>query len=101
MSNWKDFEDRIIWDFKPGEEFKRYTEGYAFIVDVIDEVPWLSLYKIKKYSCQSSPIKQQPPREMLLSALDRQGADIKRGGLFEIDQDLREWIKENLLKGQD
>lgn len=98
MSQLKEIEERIIWGFKPGEEFKRYQDGYAFIIDVFEEVPMLSLYKIKKYSCESSPTKKQPPREMLISALEKQGGELKRGGMFEINQEIREWIGENLLK---
>lgn len=30
----KEIEDRIIWDFKIGDEFKLNLQGYAFIIDV-------------------------------------------------------------------
>ncbi len=99
MNVWKEFEDKIIWDFKIGDEFKSSLEGYAFVVDVYEGVPRLALYKIKKYSCESSPTKIQPPEEMLVSAVTGQGGDLKKGGLFQIDGEIKEWIKENLFKG--
>lgn len=99
MNVWKEFEDKINWDFRIGDEFKNNLEGYAFIVDVFEGVPRLALYKIKKYSCESSPTKVQPPREMLAAALARQGGDLKKGGLFQIDGEIKDWIRENLFKG--
>lgn len=98
MDPLKDFEESIIWDFRIGDEFKKQLEGYAFIVDVYEEVPRLALYKIKKYSCQSSPTKIQPPVEMLVTAVLTQGGSIRKGGLFEIDQEIKDWIMKNLLK---
>ncbi len=93
----KEIEEKIIWDFKIGDEFKSGIEGYAFIIDVFEEVPRLSLYKIKRYSCESSPTRIQPPEGMLISAVAGQGGDIKRGGLFQINGEIREWIRENIL----
>lgn len=97
MEVWHEFRGKIFWDFKVGDEFKKAIEGYAFIVDVIEGVPRLSLYKIKKYSCESSPTKVQPPEEMLAAAVIRQGGDPEREGLYNIDTDLRIWIEENLF----
>lgn len=98
MSLWKDIENRIIWDFKVGDEFKKYQEGYAFVVDVYECIPKLSLYKIKKNSAECNPIRKQPDQELLLSAIEKQGIKIIRGGIFSIDSELQEWIKENLFK---
>lgn len=97
MDVWNKFREKILWDFKVGDEFKKGIEGYAFIVDVLEGVPRLSLYKIKKYSCESSPTKVQPPEEMLTAAVTRQGGDLDREGLFNIDPDIRIWIEENLF----
>jgi len=52
MSLWREIENKIIWDFNVGNEFKNRREGYAFVVDVYEGIPKLSLYKIKKYSSE-------------------------------------------------
>jgi len=98
MSLWKDIENRIIWDFKVGDEFKKYQEGYAFVVDVYEGIPKLSLYKIKKNSAECNPIRKQPDQELLCRAIEKQGIKIIRGGIFSIDSELQDWIKENLFK---
>lgn len=98
MSLWKELEDRIIWDFKVGDEFKLYKEGYAFVIDVYEGVPKLAFYKIKKYSAESNLVKKQPDHEMLLSAVKRQGGERKRHGLFSIDDKIKEWIRNELFK---
>ncbi|MFZ5647174.1 MAG: DVU0772 family protein [Bacillota bacterium] len=91
-------EDRIIWDFKVGDEFKLNREGYAFVIDVYEGEPKLSFYKIKRYSSESNPTKKQPQQEMLLSAVKNQGGDLKRGGLFSIDDNIKDWIRSELFK---
>lgn len=98
MSLWKEIEDKIIWDFKVGDEFKNGREGYAFVIDVYEKIPKLSLYKIKKNSSEANPLRKQPDREMLYRALDKQGVQIIRGGIFSIDSEVEGWIRENLFK---
>ncbi|MFZ5652104.1 MAG: DVU0772 family protein [Bacillota bacterium] len=97
MSLWKDLEERIIWDFKVGDEFKLNREGYAFVIDVYEGVPKLAFYKIKKYSAECNLIKKQPDPEMLLSAIKKQGGEIKRHGLFSIDDEIMSWVRNELF----
>jgi hypothetical protein len=102
MSLWKEIEERIAWDFRVGDEFKRGLDGkYAFILDVCEGEPKVALYKIKKYSCESNTIKQQPPREMLLKAAEEQGADKVRNGIYNIDGEIEAWIRKNYFNYQD
>ncbi|MFZ5634156.1 MAG: DVU0772 family protein [Bacillota bacterium] len=100
MSLWQEIEQKIIWDFKVGEEFKLNREGYAFVVDVYEGNPKLALYKIKRYSSESNPVKKQPPEEMLAKCVADQGGDMKRGGLFNINAGIEKWIREELMSGQ-
>lgn len=96
MSLWKEIEDRIVWDFRLGDEFKSNMEGrFAFILDVFEGEVKVALYKMKKYSSESNPVKQQPPREMLLRALQHKCADMHRGGVFDINEELLAWIRKN------
>ncbi|MFZ5644253.1 MAG: DVU0772 family protein [Bacillota bacterium] len=96
MSLWKELEDRIAWDFNIGDEFKKNMDGrYAFIIDIYEESVKLALYKMKKYSCESNPIKQQPPKEMILKAVQDKCTDYVRGGMYDIDEDLKTWIRKN------
>jgi len=73
-------------------------EGYAFVVDVYEGIPKLSLYKIKKYSSECNPIRKQPDQKLLYQALEKQGVKIIRGGIFSIDSELQGWIRDNLFK---
>ncbi|MCL6478353.1 MAG: hypothetical protein K6T65_08040 [Peptococcaceae bacterium] len=100
MSLWQEIHQKIIWDFKVGEEFKLNREGYAFIVDVYEGVPKLCLYKIRKYSSESNPVKKQPPEDILVKCVTEQGGDLKRGGMFNINPEVEKWIKEELMSGQ-
>ncbi|MFZ5597321.1 MAG: DVU0772 family protein [Bacillota bacterium] len=100
MSLWKEIEDKIFWDFKVGDEFKVGKFGYAFVIDVYDNEPKLALYKIKKYSCESNPVKKQPDRDMLLNAVKNQGDGLMRDGLYSIDDNLKSWIKSVLMVEQ-
>lgn len=100
VSLWQEIESRIIWGFKVGEEFKVYQDGYAFVIDVYDCMPKLALYKIKRYSSESNPVKIQPPAEMLSRCVKEQGGDMKKGGLFSINPEIENWIRLNLINGQ-
>ncbi|HBV97821.1 MAG: hypothetical protein JL50_02730 [Peptococcaceae bacterium BICA1-7] len=99
MSLWKQIESRVAWDFRVGDEFKRGQDGkFAFVLDIYEGEPKVALYKIKKYSCESNTIKQQPPSEMLLSAAKKEGADRVRHGIFNIDGEIEAWIRKNYFE---
>ncbi|MHB8157427.1 MAG: DVU0772 family protein, partial [Desulfocucumaceae bacterium] len=89
----------LLWDFKLGDEFKKNLEGQlAFIVDVYEKKPKLTLYRMKKNSSECNPIKNQPPEELLFAAIEKQGGKIIRNGMFNIDSEVEKWIKESLFK---
>lgn len=94
----KENEEHIIWDFCLEEEFKNRQVGCSFVIDVNDQKPQLSLYIMKKRLSKSETLAQQPPREMLVRAVEETGASLQRDCLYDINDEIRQWIKENLLK---
>lgn len=91
---------RVMWDFRLENEatlFRNRQTGYAFIVDVLDGTPRLSLYHVTRFGSKSDFLESQPPQELLVKALAEQGASINRDGLYNINHELRLWIKENVL----
>lgn len=102
MSLWKEIGEKIAWDFRVGDEFKPGSAGkYAFVLDVCEGEPKVALYKIKKYSCESNTIKQQPPVEMLVKAAQKEGADKVRNGIYNIDGEIKDWVRENFFDYKD
>lgn len=87
----------LIIDFCLGKEFESRQKGYSFVVDVFDKKPQLGLYKISKYSSRCDIIGNQPPREMLEKAIAEQGGNLEKSTMYEINNELRQWIEGNLL----
>lgn len=87
----------LILDFCLGKEFENRQKGYAFVVDVFNKMPQLGLYKISKYSSRCDIISNQPPREMLEKAVAEQGGNLERSAMYDINNELRQWVEENLL----
>ncbi|WP_066639805.1 DVU0772 family protein [Desulfolucanica intricata] len=87
----------LVWDFDLEKEFIDRKYGYGFVIDLRDETPYLAVYHMGHYISKSEVIDQQPPKELLLEALKEKNIDLKKSGLFPINQALKEWIKENLL----
>jgi len=87
----------LILDFCLNKEFENRQKGYAFVVDVYNKTPKLALYKVSKYSSRCDIIDRQPPRELLDKALAEQGGNLERSAMYDINNELRRWIEENLL----
>lgn len=91
---------RVMWDFRVEDEailFKERRTGVAFIVDVLDGIPRLALYRVTRYGSKSDFVEHQPPQELLEKALTEQGANPKQDGLYNSNQELRLWIEQNIL----
>lgn len=91
-------QDKIIWDFCLAEEFKNRQTGCAFVIDVFERTPQLSLYLVKNRLSITETCPQQPPREMMEKALEETGISPIRDNLYDINDEIRCWIKDNLLK---
>ena len=89
---------KLVWDFNVNKEFTNRKKGYGFVIDLRDCVPCLVLYKMGKYISTSHNCPQQPPQELMFEALKEKGVNLNIGGLFNINQTLRNWIEENILK---
>lgn len=88
--------NNLVWNFNFKDEFK--TQGYTFIIDVYQQATCLSLYRFSQYGCKSESLTQQPPKEMLDTALVEQGNETMRDGLYYINDSLQQWIENNILK---
>lgn len=71
--------------------------GYAFVIDVCDKNPVLAIYMIKKHLSKTQPLLDQPPREMMIKAVEEQGGNINHDCLFDINSELRNWLEENIF----
>lgn len=87
----------LIIDFCLGKEFECRQKGYAFVIDVYDKKSKLGLYKVSKYSSRCDIIGNQPPPEMLEKAIAEQGGNLEKSTMYDINDELRQWIEENLL----
>ena len=98
-----DFEkvkQNLIQDFclaKESKDFETRQKGYAFVIDVFNKNPQLALYKVSKYSSSCDILSQQPPREMLVKAVEEQGGTLENSAVFDINGELRQWVEDNLL----
>ncbi|HBX24662.1 MAG TPA: hypothetical protein DEF34_13675 [Desulfotomaculum sp.] len=102
MSFYQEIKDNILWDFRLEDEFKgERHSGYAFVVDVCDKKPRLALYMMKDRLSKTQTLqdKQQPPEEMMVRAVEEQGANMNLDSLYNINGDLRNWVENNLLNG--
>ena len=88
----------IMWEVDLKNEFiGRRKTGYSFVIDVLDGIPRLALYKMKINYSTSTTLKKQPPKEMLITAVQEQGGSLDRENLYRINPSVRFWIEEELL----
>lgn len=90
----------IQWDFQLENEFvnPHRQSGYTFVIDQYEAEPQLALYRIGPYSSHTDPLERQPPRELLAKALQELHVSPEADGIYRINQELRSWIEQNLLK---
>ena len=89
----------VNWDFDVNKELyclKRDT-FLAFVIDVFEGVPQLVLYTVKKNGSTTDELEINPPREMLVKAIEEQGGNLKKSCLYNINGEIRTWIEQNLL----
>lgn len=100
MSFFTEIKDHILWDFRLEDEFKikERKTGYAFVIDVCDQTPRLAIYIIKERLSKTQTLIEQPPREMMVRAVEEQGGNLKLDNLFDINNEIRRWIEQNLIK---
>lgn len=91
------FNKTIVWDFRFEDEFKPNTSGYTFVIDVYDHHASLALYRFSPNGCKSEILPMQPPAELLRTALTEQGNIKMVDGLFYINEEIKQWIEQNLL----
>lgn len=90
---------RLTWDFKFEDEFKTKNYGYTFIIDVLNGVANLSLYRFSEYGCRSEPIEEkQPAIEMLNQALAEQGNESMQDGFYYVNEELKNWVEKEVLE---
>jgi len=99
MDIFNEIKELILWDFRLEDENKNRQPGYAFVIDVFKQNPQMALYVIKKHlsKTQTLPDEQQPPREMLLKALEEQNVNLKYDNIYNINQEIRQWLKQNIF----
>ncbi|MBM7854086.1 hypothetical protein JOC37_000458 [Desulfohalotomaculum tongense] len=96
--NIEKIKSNLCWDFKFEDEFKTEKTGYTFIVDVCSGTPALALYRFTPYGCKCEPLEEQPPVDMIKRALVEQGNGELKDGFYYLDNDLRAWVENNILK---
>lgn len=98
--NVQSIKNNLLWDFSLEHEFSHTQRetGYTFVIDQFAAVPQLALYRIGPFSSHTEPLEQQPPRDLLVKALGEQCIAPSEDGLFLINQELREWVENNVLK---
>lgn len=90
--------DMLLWDFKLGDETSTNRHrGFAFVIDVYNGNIELALYKISPMLSSTKKLMKQPPREMLEQAVKEQGGSINDNNLFDANDELKNWVKENLM----
>ena len=102
MDFFQGIKDHVLWDFCLEDEFKcTRRNGYAFVIDVCGQKPRLALYMIKDRLSKTQTLqdKQQPPEELLVRAVEEQGGNLQRDNLYDINETLRVWLRENLFQG--
>jgi hypothetical protein len=95
----ENIKDAVIWDINLEEEFNNRTVGYGFVIDVCNGLPSLALYRMKRRVSNSTTMQQeqQPPRELLLKALQDQGLTKPKDNIYPITDEVRKWIEDNLF----
>jgi len=89
--------EKLMWDFKLEEEFKNRQKGFAFVIDVYDKNPQLTLYKVGDMLSSTKFLAKQPPKEMLVRAVEEQGGSLEENNLFNANEEIKSWVKENLM----
>lgn len=97
MSFFDEIKDSILWDFRLDDEFKNRRIGYAFVIDVCNQNPVLAIYMMKKNLSKTQPLLDQPPRELMLKAVEEQGGNINHDRLFDINTELKHWLEGNIF----
>ncbi len=100
MNFFQEIKDNVLWDFRLENEFKgERRQGYAFVVDVCDGTPRLAIYMIKERLSKTQTLqeKHQPPREMLVRAVEEQGGNLNLDNIYNINAEIRGWLEENLF----
>ncbi|MTI85548.1 MAG: hypothetical protein FH756_17045 [Firmicutes bacterium] len=90
-------EDKLLWDFKLAEEFTNRKKGFAFVIDVYSKNPQLTLYKVGDMLSSTKFLPKQPPVEMMVRAVQEQGGSLDDNNLFDATDEVKSWIKENLM----
>lgn len=104
----KVFMDNIRWDLTPEELFKprfvrsakdcdkiQETQGFMFYIDYLDDA--LGLMVMKTYELRSKTVGEieDAPKELLLSAVRREGVkDVT--GMYPIDDSVKKWLMKGL-----
>lgn len=101
MNFFQEIKDNILWDFRLEDEFKgERRNGYSFVVDVCDSVPRLAIYMMKDRLSKTQTLKEahQPPRDMLVRAVEQAGGNMKLDNVYNINSEIRLWLEENLFR---
>jgi hypothetical protein len=91
--------EKVQWDFNFENEFNSHRKaGFAFLIDVWQNMPNLVLYRIGPFNSYTNEIEVQPPQPMLVNALKQQDYhERKNDGLYYINDDIRAWIEKTLF----
>lgn len=98
--NLNKIKDMILWDFKLENETFNCEErprGFALVIDAFDRNLELALYKLTPMLSSTQKIMKQPPREILEQAIIEQGCDPNVDNLYNVNNKVIDWVKENLM----
>ncbi|MCL6638956.1 MAG: hypothetical protein K6T80_04635 [Firmicutes bacterium] len=95
----EDVKKNLNWDFDVNKESLSLKRDafFAFVIDVWEGRPQLVLYTVKRNGSTTDELEINPPREMLVKAVEEQGGSLKRSCLYNINAEIRGWIEKNLL----
>lgn len=92
-------EENICWEVDLEREFMRPRRtGYSFVIDLCDGIPRLALYRMKINHSTSTTLDRQPPRGLLVKAITSRDGSMSSDNIYPIDNEVRKWIEQNLLK---
>ncbi|SFQ94910.1 DVU0772 family protein [Desulfoscipio geothermicus] len=99
MNFFQEIREQILWDFRLENENKDRRLGYAFVIDVFEQTPRLALYIVKKHLSKTQTMQEehQPPREMLLKALEEQNVNLKYDNIYDINEEIRHWLEQHIF----
>lgn len=89
----------LNWDYDIDHEQANINRSlcYTFAVDVYENTPSLVLYTVKRNGSVTGDLEKQPPREMLVRAVEEQGGSLNSSKLYRVNAEIRRWIEENIL----